>query len=350
MASSEKSAIHILIIRFSALGDVAMTVPVLRALLQQHPEVRITVLTRAFFKPLFNQLEQVTVFEADLKGRHKGPFGLWKLYKDLRSLGINRVADLHNVLRTNVLKYYFQLGRIPFYQLDKARRDKKALTASKNKVFEPLPSTHQRYADVFAEMDLTLDLSKVSLYSKEKLSDSILKHIGGEPKKWIGIAPFAAHEGKMYPLTLMEKVIALLGNTHNYKLLLFGGGRKEQAVLENLAKTDSNCIVIAGKLSLHEELALISNVDLMLSMDSANGHLAAMYDIPVVTLWGVTHPYAGFAPFGQDLNSSLLADRTKYPLIPTSVYGNKVPHGYETIMETISPETVVTKIKEVLGD
>ncbi|WP_273568700.1 glycosyltransferase family 9 protein [Maribacter halichondriae] len=350
MAPSDRSPIHILVIRFSALGDVAMTVPVLRALLQQHPEVHITVLTRGFFKPLFSQLENVTVFEADLKGKHKGPFGLWKLYTELKARGLDGVADLHNVLRTNVLRYYFQLGGIPFFQLDKARRDKKVLTALKNKVFKPLKSTHQRYADVFAEMDLPLDLSKVSLYSKEKLFDSILKHIGREPKKWVGIAPFAAHEGKMYPLALMKKVIELLGSTQRYKLLLFGGGKKEQAALENLAETDSNCIVIAEKLSLHEELALISNLDLMLSMDSANGHLAAMYDIPVVTLWGVTHPYAGFAPFGQDLNNSLLADRTKYPLIPTSIYGNKIPRGYETVMETISAEAVVTKIKEVLGD
>ena len=62
-------------------------------------------------------------------------------------------------------------------------------------------------------------------------------------------------------------------------------------------------------------------------MDSGNGHLAAMYGIPVITVWGVTHPYAGFAPFLQPEENSITADREQFPLIPTSVYGNKVWGG-----------------------
>ncbi|MEO0528703.1 MAG: glycosyltransferase family 9 protein, partial [Bacteroidota bacterium] len=103
-----------------------------------------------------------------------------------------------------------------------------------------------------------------------------------------------------------------------------------------------------GKLTFQEELALISNLDLMLSMDSGNAHLAAMYGIPVVTLWGVTHPYAGFYPIKQARDNALLANRDKYPLIPTSVYGNKMPSGYEKAMETISPEAVFQKIEMIL--
>jgi ADP-heptose:LPS heptosyltransferase len=86
----------------------------------------------------------------------------------------------------------------------------------------------------------------------------------------------------------------------------------------------------------------------MLSMDSANGHLAAMYGIPTVTLWGVTHPFAGLAPFEQAKENKLLAAREKYPLIPTSVYGNKFPRGYEKTIATIAPETVVKKIAGIL--
>lgn len=86
----------------------------------------------------------------------------------------------------------------------------------------------------------------------------------------------------------------------------------------------------------------------MLSMDSGNGHLAAMFGVPVVTLWGVTHPFAGFAPFNQPENNQLVADRGKFPLIPTSIYGNKTPKGYEDAMQTIAPKRVVQKVAEVL--
>ena len=338
----------LLVIRLSAMGDVAMTVPVLSAFTAQYPDVKITVLTRSFFRPMFSQLSNVSVFEADVKGRHKGAFGLWKLYKELIALNIDAVADLHNVLRSKVLKRYFRFGRIPVAQIDKGRSEKKSLTATSNKVFEPLRSTHQRYAEVFAALGFPLDLSKARPLSKEKRSEKTIEMIGSDAKKWLGIAPFAAYEGKMYPLVLMEKVIAALDSSNNYKILLFGGGKTErQQLVESEAKFD-NCINVVGKLSFSEELALISNLDGMLSMDSGNGHLAAMYGIPVITLWGVTHPYAGFSPYGQDASTALYADREKYPLIPTSVYGSKMPEGYEKAMETIAPEDVVRKIEEVL--
>ena len=97
-----------------------------------------------------------------------------------------------------------------------------------------------------------------------------------------------------------------------------------------------------------EELNLISNLDVMLSMDSGNAHLAAMFGIKVITIWGVTHPALGFAPFNQKANNQLLADRIKYPLVPTSVYGNKCPDGYQGAIETITPRLVVEKLLALL--
>ena len=115
----------------------------------------------------------------------------------------------------------------------------------------------------------------------------------------IGIAPFAAFQGKMYPLHLMQKVVSQLVSTEQYKIVLFGGGDKEVEVLTSWEKQFANCVNAAGKLSFSQELSLISNLNLMLAMDSGNAHLAAMYAVPTVTIWGVTHPYAGFAPFNQ---------------------------------------------------
>ncbi|MDC6366479.1 MULTISPECIES: glycosyltransferase family 9 protein [Flavobacteriaceae] len=347
MDKKGKSA-HMLIIRLSAMGDVAMIVPVLRALIAEYPQLQLTVLTKKPFLPIFDGIERVNVFEADVKKRHKGLTGLWKLYKELKVFGFDAVADLHNVLRSSVLKKYFALEKTPFVQIDKGREEKKALTRSKNKNFQQLKTTHQRYADVFEQLGLPVDLGRVHLLERKPLSDKVLQLVTQDAKKWIGIAPFAAHEGKMYTLKRMQEVIQRLNDTDKYKILLFGGGANEVEKLEEISSAFKNVKNMAGVLSLPEELELISNLDVMLSMDSGNAHLATNYGIPVVTLWGVTHPFAGFYPFGQPKENALLANREKYPLIPTSVYGNKVPKGYESVMETIEPQQVLDKILKVL--
>ena len=340
---------HLLVIRLSALGDVAMTVPVIRAFSTQNPEVELSILTRPFFKPIFSDLDNVSVIEADVKGKHKGVYGLWRLYTLLEKYQFEGVADLHNVLRTNILKRYFSLNKIPFIQVNKGRREKKRLTQPKNKDLAPLKSTFERYADVFRKLGYDLDLEYASSKPRMPIPAGVVTKLGKDSRKWIGIAPFAAFEGKMYPLELMEEVISHLNNTDKYKILLFGGGKKEEAVLNALSSRYAHAMNMAGSFSFQDELALISNLDLMVSMDSGNGHLAAMYGIPTITIWGVTHPFAGFYPFGQDPSNALLADRHQYPKIPTSVYGNRLPKGYEAAIATIKPSEIVEKISSVLG-
>jgi ADP-heptose:LPS heptosyltransferase len=333
---------HIVVIRLSAMGDVAMTVPVLRALSEQHPQLKITVLTRAFFFPFFRDLPNVSLFPIDIKGKHKGVFGLFKLSKELKALGIDAVADLHNVLRSNILKLYF-FGK-PFIQINKGRAEKKALTSGKR--FQQLKTTHQRYAEVFQKLGFPIDLNNPSFPNPKTLSPKVSDIVGTKSGKWVGIAPFAAHEGKMYPLELMKEVIATLSK--DYKIVLFGGGKKEIALLNDVEGNHANVVNTAGKLTLDEELDVISNLDVMLSMDSGNAHLAAMLGIKVITIWGVTHPFAGFAPFNQPEDYALLADKNKFPKIPTSIYGNTYPKGYEHAAGSISPKTIIDKIKTII--
>lgn len=343
-----EGAFHLLVIRLSAMGDVAMTVPVLRTLTATYPKLKITVLTRSFFKPLFKGIPNVSVYEADVKGIHSGVLGLGRLAKELRDEEINAVADLHNVLRSNVLKSVFIMFGIPVKQIDKGRSEKKALTRSNDKIFKALKSTHQRYTDVFAALGYPIDLNTHQFPEKQRLSEKILNLVGKEPRKWLGIAPFAQHVSKVYPPDLMEKVLRDLSEQARVKILLFGGGKKEKEQLEKWQKKFKNTRSIVGKLSFEEELALISNLDAMLSMDSGNGHLAAIYGIPVISVWGVTHPYAGFKPFAQPEKNSLLPNLQEFPQIPTSVYGDKYPDGYEKAIRSIPPEKVLKRLKSLI--
>lgn len=341
---------HIAVIRLSAMGDVAMTVPVIRAFVHQNPSVKITVVSRPFFQPFFTDIPNVNFFAVDVKGRHKGFFGLFKLYSDLKKLHVDAVADLHNVLRSIVVRNLFALSGKKVAYTDKGRTDKKALTRAENKIFQPLKSMVERHVDTFKALGFLVDLEKPVFPEEAILSHEVLKISGEKEKhKWIGIAPFAQYESKVYPLDLMQDVIDDLAQNQTNKIFLFGGGKKEIELLNTLAKNKENVIVVAGKLSFEQELQLISNLEIMLSMDSGNAHIAAMLGVKVITLWGATHPYAGFKPFNQTMENCLTSNREQYPLLPTSVYGNKKVEGYEDVMRTISVEKVINSIQSQLA-
>lgn len=327
------------------MGDVAMTVPVIRALVQQNPTVKITVVSRPFFEPFFAEIPNVNFFAVDLKGRHKGFLGLLKLQSDLQKLGIDAIADLHNVLRSKIVRMLFALKGKKVAYSDKGRATKKALTRAENKIFEPVTPMTESHVETFKKLGFPIDLSNPKFPEKATLSAEVLKITGEKGNNnWIGIAPFAQYDSKVYPKDLMQQVINDLASDKKNEIFLFGGGTKETELLNTFSSGKDNVIVVAGKLKLGQELQLISNLDTMLSMDSGNSHIAAMLGVNVITLWGATHPYAGFKPFNQPMENCLTADRERYPLLPTSVYGNKEVPGYKDAMRTISVETIVDKV------
>jgi ADP-heptose:LPS heptosyltransferase len=284
------------------------------------------------------------------KGVHKGVAGLWRLRNQLRRESIKGIADLHAVLRTKVLKTLFTGTRIPFEVLHKGRSEKRRLTSGMKKELTRLKSTHERYADVFRSLGYQVSLSPEDTLPKEDWPIALHREEVRKISCRIGVAPFAAHQGKCYPEEQMDQLLELLAGVTGIRVYLFGGGPGETEVLQAWEKAYPHCCSVAGTMTLSEELAVISNLDLMLSMDSGNGHLAAMYGVPVITVWGVTHPYAGFAPFLQAEENSITADREQFPLIPTSVYGNRVPAGYGEVMQTISPGRIYNRILQVLEE
>ena len=334
--------------RLSAMGDVAMTVPVLRAFVSQNPDIKITVVSRPFFKPFFDGIPNVSFFAFDEKNRHKGFLGLFQLFQDLNALHIDAFADLHRVLRSKMIRVLFALAGKKIASVDKGRAEKNALTRSYNKVFKPLTTMFERHVKVFEELGFKVDLSNPIFPQKAILDSEIIGLIGENNQNLIGIAPFAQYDSKIYPLDLMQEVINQLAVNKTHKILLFGGGKKEIELLNTLSKGKENVVVVAGKINFQQELQLISNLDVMLSMDSGNAHIAAMLGVKVITLWGATHPFAGFSPFNQPLENTLVSDRNLFPKLPTSVYGNKVVKDYKEAMRTIAAEKVVLKIEEKL--
>ncbi len=353
---------HILVIRFSAMGDVAMTVPVVYSLAKQYPHVRVTVLSRPFARPFFENLApNVGFMEADIKGEYKGVKGLNALYRRLIAKQFTAIADLHSVLRSSYLRMRFNLASFKVAHIDKHRKGKRKLVATSGKELKQQPTSFQNYADVFAELGYPVKMDFQSIFGEGRGDLSTLPgevfRVGEESialdanpliEPWIGIAPFAAHQGKIYPVALMEKVIQHLIHNHPHcHIFLFGGGENETPVMNEWAGKYSQVTNASAHLGgLQQELILMSHLHVMVSMDSANMHLASLVNTPVVSIWGATHPYAGFMGWHQSPDNAVQLDM---PCHPCSIYGNKpCMRGDFACMKNISPEMVVSKINNIL--
>ena len=334
---------HILVFRFSALGDVAMTVPVIKLLLDQYPGLEITLVSDPFMEPLFDGIERLHFYGADTKADFKGISGLRRLSKRIKKdIPFDAIADLHNVLRTKILRFF--LPGKPRASIDKGRAEKKELTRAVNKKLHPLKSTFQRYADVFAQLGFPIEFN-VKRGIVRKIRPQVPLVPGQAKGDWlIGVAPFARHAPKMYPLEKMKEVVKMLALHSPMTIVLFGS-KQEAAVLDSWAKEIPRVSSVAGKFSLAEELEIIATLDIMISMDSANMHLASMLGVPVVSIWGGTHPYLGFYGWGQRYENAIQQD---LPCRPSSVFGNKPcpVHGEEGCMGGITAQSVYEKVKE----
>lgn len=338
----------LVVIRFSALGDVALTVPVLLAFHKAYPSVRVLMCTRTRFSPLYRDIPNVEVLPAELETTHRSISGLKTLYGNIHKERPNAILDLHNVLRTKVLRTYNYVHRIPFFAMDKGRSEKRRLTRTRKKDWRPLAHTTARYASVFKAAGYPVSATSADILPSRPIQDQDLQaYLTGYTV--IGIAPFAAHSAKMYDLDKLEEVVAWLDSKDHCRILILGGGAEEHQQAQPWEDRYANCVNMIGQYEFTEELNVISRLDLMISMDSGNGHLSAIFGVPTLTLWGVTHPFAGFAPFGQPQENCLLADRTLYPDIPTSVYGNRCPEGYEDAINTIAVSEIQARIRAVLN-
>ena len=344
---------HILIMRFSALGDVAMLVPVVYSLATQYPHLRVTVLSRAFARPLFEGLApNVNFMDADFTKEHRGLMGLNALYRRLKAKHFTAVADMHDVLRTKYLRMRFDFDRFHVAHVDKHRAGKKRLVNRKKKSLVQQATSFQNYADVLARLGYPVQLEFRSLFPPHGGNLRVFGQSEFSEKKsfqqWIGIAPFAAHPGKVYPLEKMEQVIGMLSAKHpNARIFFFGAGERERKCFEEWSKKYPRCVIASSVAkSLQEELVLMSHLDVMLSMDSANTHLASAVDVPVVCVWGATHPYAGFMGWRQAEDTAV---QLSLPCRPCSIFGDKPCYrGDLACMAGITPEMVVEKVELVL--
>ena len=335
---------NILIVRLSAIGDVAMTIPIIYSAAKANPTDSFTVLTKDFLIPLFiNRPPNVDVIGVNTKSTEKSFFGFLRYVFMLRRYHFDMVLDLHRVIRSRIVDFIFRLNGKRVFKIDKFRSKCKQLTAKPPKDIEALRPVIERYADVFREAGFTFENTFISLYENNSVHEEIIKDKNGY---WVGIAPFAGHKGKIYPLEMMEKVVEALSKQDNFTIFLFGGRGEEEMVLKQWEEKYKNTVCMAGSYSLVQELELISRLDVMLSMDSANMHLASLVGTKVISIWGATHPSAGFYGYKQNPNYAV---QVELPCRPCSIYGKKSCYRKDyACLQQIKPQQIINKLNFVM--
>ena len=338
---------RILLIRFSALGDVAMLAPVVREAAEQNKDCEFTVLSKVACGALFEGLaENVRFIGADVKGEYKGLGGLLRLFKELHAQHFDCVVDMHDVLRTKVLRKLFRLHGYEVHKINKHRELRRLITAEGDKKqLRQLPTAFENYQSALRECMINGNGNVNGNGNHRFASVSFAKN----SQLKIGIAPFAAHQGKIYPLEKMEEVIDSLDRISppfggaGGGLYLFGGGDEEFAIMRRWAEKYDNVSLAADEChGLKEELELMKKLDVMVSMDSANMHLASLVGTRVVSIWGATHPYAGFLGWGQRMDDCVQRDDLKCR--PCSIYGNKPCMRGDMACMQIDPKEIVRRI------
>lgn len=338
MAKNKQLPKHLLVMRTTAMGDVAMLPHALRALCAAYPDLHITVATQPFLKPFFRGLN-VDFLDVKTKDEHHSVVGMWRLAREARALGVDAVADVHDVLRSKAFSLSMLLHGIPVARIRKEHLAKKRALGSGGKI-EPLKHSVVRYCDTFRRLGFVFDDPTPAVKPDWGTSP-----MGEKTGRWIGFAPFSAHAGKTYPMEQSVRLVELLAARYD-RVFIHGGGGEEQRFAEEMEQRYSNVTALFGKVRFAGEMEVIAHEDCIISMDSMAMHMASLTATPVVSIWGATHPSLGFLGWGCDPKLTLQAEM---PCRPCSVFGAKpCKWGDYRCLRVITPEMVLKIVEKVV--
>ena len=338
---------RVLITCFSSISNVAAIVPQLYGLTLDYPEHEFVVLSRSFLRPLFDKINNITFVGSDIRGAHKSPMGIYRLFKELKALRPDVVLDMQRSWRTKMITRLFILSGTKTLAIGFASAEQKRLIKRGAEKYHPIPTIFDRQARLYAKIGLKVNDSFCKLYEPSiEQKDKITKLYGEKQGQWIGIAPFSIARGKTLPFRKMKNIIMHFDKQPNTKIFLFGAGEMENELLSDWQSLYENVYAVYTNLQLDDELALMNRLDVMVSMDSANMHLASLMAVPVVSVWGATHPYSGFLGWKQSIDNCVGVDFSCRPC--TAHSDRKCKYGDYRCLESLHSSKIIEVIERNL--
>jgi ADP-heptose:LPS heptosyltransferase len=284
-------------------------------------------------KSIFDFDERLKFIGIDFNSKEKNIFQIAEKVKVVSgNINFNGIYDLHDVIRSKTLCLLLS-SKTDVTRVFEKQRSLKNKIISKKIRLQKLKTSSERYLHCLKKDFDILDFSNIS-----KSLNS-----GANKRNIIGIAPFSRHKSKIWPLSNYQKII---NHFNNFKFVIFAFGSQELKDSKTFFLENSNCSLIDGNLNLYEQMKLINDFKVFISMDSANMHLASLTSTKVVSIWGPTHPFLGFRPlFNEEFIVQLSNEENSER--PISVYGKikKIDEfKAKQSMSRIDPERVIEKI------
>ncbi|MCK4427490.1 MAG: lipopolysaccharide heptosyltransferase II [candidate division Zixibacteria bacterium] len=337
----------ILVIRFSSLGDIVLTTPVVKSLNQKFPESKIFFLTKSQYRDLLkNDPNIFSLIKFDPVEKHKGVLGFLRLVKELKTFNFDLMVDLHTNLRSFFIRHLLKT-RI------KIKYDKRWLTRFllvHFKFFKVKPThTVDSYLKALKKIDVNSSEKDPKIFLDQK-SENFSKDFFIEKKIEkddivVGIHPGARWETKRWSEEKFAKVCQILSQKAKLKIILLGD-QKDQEVIERInSHTEDQKLFKAVDLPLNKFMSLIKRCDGFITNDSGPMHIASALGVPVVAIFGPTHPRLGFSPMGSE-NMVLTAN---VKCSPCSLHGEKKCYKKSRFcMDLIEPEMVTDAVERIL--
>ena len=340
---------HLLVLRFSALGDVSMAATVVRAALEQNPELHITWVTRPSLAEKIPAHPRLAFWTTDFRGAQQTPWGVlaW-IRQQMRTVAgegrpIEAVADLHRNLRTRVVCAGLGWRGLPVERLIKDRPQRRQLRLKGALHAEAITPVTTRMAEVFQRLGLALDWTEET--ARAVLPNPVTPATDRAPKLYF--APTARHKTKQWPLNYAQDLLNSWMERGGEAVL--AGSAAERPELERWVKPEwgSRCTVSAG-MNTEDDATLRRTCHVAVTLDSANLHLSVQSGLPVVSIWGGTHPKAGFVGLGHPNVHVLQAPDAAFPCRPCSIFGKSTcALGDVPCLHAVEVKTVLDRAWEV---
>ncbi|MBD66071.1 MAG: hypothetical protein CME62_12745 [Halobacteriovoraceae bacterium] len=335
---------HIMLVRFSSMGDVVIQTSLVEFLKKNIPQLEITFVTQKLNRVFLDNhphIDRTLYYEK--KSGQKDLNQLLKLISDIKKTNPDLIIDLHNTLRSKVMRLL--TPSLPHMVVNKRSFWRKLLVLTKKDFLAKQSPQHLRIREDFSRifnLDVFNDSDKLTRISAD--FDQILT----QKKPILVIAPVASFKTKIWPMEHYEQLIKLLRSDSyfsQYKIEIIAGPEDRYCSELGQAYSDELVQNRQGQLSLHETCSLIASARLLIGNDTGMNHIAESFHIPTITLFGSTSPSFGFRPH-------LVHSDYMYKNIscsPCSVTGSKPCHRpTHECMLAIKPEEVHHKIKSIL--
>ncbi len=274
--------VKFLILRFSSIGDIVLTTPVVRCLKKQYPHAEIHYFTKPAFESILSSnpyIDKVHILDNKLLNKSL----------QLKQLGFDYIIDLHHNLRTAIIAGILQC---PVFSFNKLNLEKSALVLSG---IHTLPDVHivDRYLDTLNTFGIVNDQEGLDFFIPEETRQQFSFEKYGVNHPFIAMAIGAQHSTKRMPVAQLIAVIKQL----QLPVVLLGGGSDEEVGKTIVSQLPDKVINLCGQLTLNESALMIERSNYLITHDTGLMHIGAALKKPIVSIWGNTIPSFGMYPY-----------------------------------------------------